>query len=127
MCSSKTGELGCWRRPRVAAPCSATWMDGPKPSPVPCRPPSAGPIGMSGCITCFRTLGPRDGCDSDKPEPGALHRKTISACCFAKGGPASAHSRRRDRKSDVEGQSVSVHVDLGGRRALKKTNEQHNN
>src|SRR3546814_12477770 len=32
----------------------------------------------------------------------------------------------RDRKSDVEGKSVSVRVDLGGRRSIKKNTKQLN-
>src|SRR3546814_17540221 len=31
--------------------------------------------------------------------------------------------KRRDRKSDVSGKSVSVRVDLGGRRSIKKKTE----
>src|SRR3546814_20371080 len=39
----------------------------------------------------------------------------------ARAGRASApHGRRRDRKSVVEGKSVSARVDLGGRRHIKK-------
>src|SRR3546814_16987626 len=37
------------------------------------------------------------------------------------GGPA-CRGARRDRKSVVEGKSVSVRVDLGGRRIIKKKN-----
>src|SRR3546814_15497146 len=49
---------------------------------------------------------------------GRLHRRQCSA-----DGPrtrAPAHNRDRDRKSDVYGKSVSVRVDLGGRRTIKK-------
>src|SRR3546814_18800693 len=35
--------------------------------------------------------------------------------------------RQADRKSVVEGKSVSVRVDLGGRRIIKKKNNTHNN
>src|SRR3546814_12158829 len=36
------------------------------------------------------------------------------------------HVKQQDRKSDVEGQSVYVRVDLGGRR-INKNNKHHNN
>src|SRR3546814_20785245 len=39
------------------------------------------------------------------------------------GGQAMALGRRLDRKSVLEGKSVSVRVDLGGRRILQKQNE----
>src|SRR3546814_15210663 len=39
--------------------------------------------------------------------------------------PASAVRGRKDRKSVVSGKSVSVRVDLGGRRILKKKKKLH--
>src|SRR3546814_19810268 len=38
-----------------------------------------------------------------------------------------AYSRKKERKSDVEGQSVSVRVDLGGGRIIQKTKKKKNN
>src|SRR3546814_2362689 len=73
-----------------------------------------------------------DVCSSDlgagrEPRPGAA-----AACALALGGRAVddracrarglAHAS--DRKSVVEGKSVSVRVDLGGRRIIKKKKEQ---
>src|SRR3546814_361996 len=40
------------------------------------------------------------------------------------GGCAAAAGRRSDRKSAVSGKGVSVSVDLGGRRLIKKKNNQ---
>src|SRR3546814_15197386 len=42
-----------------------------------------------------------------------VHPLTLLALAYAKDGP-------QDRKSVVEGKSVSVRVDLGGRRSIKK-------
>src|SRR3546814_20122241 len=41
--------------------------------------------------------------------------------------PAAAGADAADRKSVVSGKSVSVRVDLGGRRILKKTNNDDHN
>src|SRR3546814_16910772 len=47
------------------------------------------------------------------------------AALFDQGGDAGGHFlRRRDRKSGGEGKSVSVRVDLGGRRIIKKNKQQ---
>src|SRR3546814_20616906 len=76
-----------------------------------------------------------DVCSSDLSEDGPLHRRTDREDDARREGRATQppHQRlgidrpddaRRDRKSVVEGKSVSVRVDLGGRRSIKKkTNE----
>src|SRR3546814_12479111 len=47
--------------------------------------------------------------------------RSTSATCQANWAPVAARpSQNGDRKSDVEGKSVSVRVDLGGRRIIKK-------
>src|SRR3546814_9093803 len=50
--------------------------------------------------------------------------KTSSKMGFAR-NPFTTMLQNRDRKSVVEGKSVSVRVDLGGRRSIKK--KKHNN
>src|SRR3546814_13708403 len=41
-------------------------------------------------------------------------------------GPAFWFQQMEERKSDVEGKSVSVRVDLGGRRIMKQNNKTQN-
>src|SRR3546814_13078444 len=49
---------------------------------------------------------------------GAISPRAGFAGVF--GSAISSHSVRRDRKSVVSGKSVTVRVDLGGRRRIKK-------
>src|SRR3546814_14496285 len=63
-----------------------------------------------------------DVCSSDLQSKGLALRPQVTtasviACCCA---GSFAATKPRDRKSVVEGQSVSVRVDLGGRRIIKK-------
>src|SRR3546814_17658125 len=51
-------------------------------------------------------------------------RGDLQGDSFCKEGDGSHSAARRDRKSVVSGKSVSVRVDLGGRRIVKKTNKQ---
>src|SRR3546814_15004150 len=57
-------------------------------------------------------------------------RCTGSVCCGTSNSGRTCRRRgrgRRDRKSVVEGKSVSVRVDLGGRRIIKKKRVHTNN
>src|SRR3546814_15042850 len=65
-----------------------------------------------------------DVCSSDLPGPGPEKRATSPAATGTVGGLAGDEDggagEEPDRKSVVEGKSVSVRVDLGGRRIIKK-------
>src|SRR3546814_11970509 len=60
------------------------------------------------------------------PAPARAERRVLRASCPSvdiEARPAPARSdRARDRKSVVSGKSVSVRVDLGGRRIIKQKN-----
>src|SRR3546814_11303732 len=49
---------------------------------------------------------------------------TLSACAGNREIPAADLAAAQDRKSVVSGKSVSVRVDLGGRRIIKKKKKQ---
>src|SRR3546814_18047473 len=73
-----------------------------------------------------RADGVRDLPD-EEPE---LHLRAAEAVAARHGAPAPERGdhdpqRQRDRKSVVEGKSVSVRVDSGGRRLIKKNKETH--
>src|SRR3546814_16852171 len=90
---------------------------------------------VTGVQTCvFRSGGPRGGrrrsrspwnpAASPAPRPPAAagvqgHRKSRSRAARA---PPPRRADRRDRKSVVSRKRVSVRVDLGGRRIIKKKN-----
>src|SRR3546814_18491077 len=59
--------------------------------------------------------------------PRAEHHLEPAESCHAHGWTEGGAVARQDRKSVVSGKSVSVRVDLGGRRIIKKTTTQHNN
>src|SRR3546814_17144812 len=75
------------------------------------------------------------GTASSRPMMPNSHQNTISARIRISGDSAMRRPRTtgvrlwpsRDRKSVVEGQSVSVRVDLGGRRINKKNIGDHRN
>src|SRR3546814_20336399 len=68
-------------------------------------------------------------CDDDGVQAFAVH---FARPCFdiaPRRGQArffAAHMMNQDRTSVVQGKSVSVRVDLGGSRIIKKKNKQHN-
>src|SRR3546814_17658123 len=63
-----------------------------------------------------------------RPEFAALIRTIpVTAARTEKGVARSSVQSRTDRKSVEEGKSVSVRVDLGGRRIIKKTIKKHTN
>src|SRR3546814_16648048 len=61
---------------------------------------------------------------SKKNRP-SRHRGNKSCVCILR-NTCNICMRMRDRKSVVKGKSVSVRVDLGGRRILKKKNKKYN-
>src|SRR3546814_19106234 len=58
---------------------------------------------------------------------GGLALAPQLASAAAGGWAEEEQARLRDRKSVVEGKSVSVRVDLGGRRIIKKNKPKHRN
>src|SRR3546814_13278969 len=88
----------------------------PRPPPSSACPPAASPS----------AYGPSGGSD-DLPAPGhrpdAPRRRHLRPDPRAARHPQQHHHRPRppaDRKSVVQGKRVSVRVDLGGRRNIKK-------
>src|SRR3546814_14206572 len=69
----------------------------------------------------FRTSG-RDGTLAGSRRLSRLVALRVPAAAASRQGAAR---RSGDRKSVVEGKSVSVRVDLGGRRIMKKTKRQY--
>src|SRR3546814_17578415 len=72
---------------------------------------------VTGVQTCALPISPSR---TRRASPASTSRSTKAS------GWRSARKRPRDRKSVVEGKSVSVRVDLGGRRIIKKTNKSMN-
>src|SRR3546814_14537089 len=62
------------------------------------------------------------GQDSEKAGAGGWLQHAVGRRDTRSGQRGNAERKRRDRKSVVEGKSVSVRVDLGGRRIMKKKN-----
>src|SRR3546814_13737236 len=59
--------------------------------------------------------------DAVRRAAGERHRDRTDRQCLRHDVPLRGHRRRQaDRKSVVKGKSVSVRVDLGGRRIIKK-------
>src|SRR3546814_11156812 len=69
------------------------------------------------------------GCESTayektpSPAAGCGCRAAFGMCAGARAGQADRDQSQRDRKSVVSGKSVTVRVDLGGRRNIKKKNK----
>src|SRR3546814_19847544 len=68
------------------------------------------------------SFSPRMGVGAFRKRAYAISWAAARACCLS-----ADLLKREDRKSVVSGKSVSVSVDHGGRRILKKQNKQHNN
>src|SRR3546814_13244523 len=87
-----------------------------------------------------------DVCSSDLAAPSSIHAmiqpshvlrndQTLITSCTIRTGSSSAaavaggstNAAKGDRKSVVEGKSVSVRVDLGGRRIIKKKKNKNTN
>src|SRR3546814_21191520 len=66
--------------------------------------------------------------DDVGPRPLLPDRPLLPRRGSARRPPAGIHAarRRKDRKSVVSGKSVSVRVDIGGRRIIKKKNYTNN-
>src|SRR3546814_14669571 len=79
-------------------------------------------LGHGGAIPFFRAMPARLS-----RRPCCSGRPRERSCPDSSGGTGRKIRpfRRRDRKSVVEGKSVSVRVDLGGRRILKKKQMLH--
>src|SRR3546814_13979443 len=61
-----------------------------------------------------------------RPSPRALFHRTLPGFEGERPAGAAVHHQAIDRKSVVSGKSVSVRVDLGGRRLIKKKNKLSN-
>src|SRR3546814_21123166 len=91
------------------------------------RSPRSAPRRRSAGAELFGTANLRSGDQPPRPRTGGggKHRRTCGAGQDRQGAEnrlsGSGHrSNQRDRKRVVEGKSVSVSVDSGGRRILKK-------
>src|SRR3546814_11102634 len=110
------------RKPLVARPIIGTSTNGNTASPHP-RAPS------TGATASRRANGPTPS----RRSGSSLGANTIRSAKAFTIWPASTsptfQSANGDRKSVVYGKSVSVRVDLGGRRTIKKKlhNKQHHN
>src|SRR3546814_15222050 len=84
--------------------------------------------GRAAIVRCLRRASERAAprsfassrCSADRA--GCRCRNCSASDCAARGGLPGTHRRPhgQDRKSVVEGKSVSVRLDLGGRRLIKK-------
>src|SRR3546814_11549731 len=90
-------------------------------------------LGLPGCLHLRHTQLPDHKFEVGQPETGAelaedlqrfvdLHGPDSIACCIVE-PIAGSTGALIDRKSVVEGKRVSVRVDLGGRRIIKKKNK----
>src|SRR3546814_20700518 len=74
----------------------------------------------------YRLAGRRSERDRRSPDVACAQRRDggadVFGRCRSENGPGRHDPRALDRKSVVSGKSVSVRVDLGGRRNIKKKN-----